>query len=169
MITKACDAVRITSWCRLADPRILSMACPNSASKKTFGCKARPSHPWQRGSRRNKSKLVTSGCGRKTAYAQCTSFCEFEPGGAITRLKVRCFLQALMQDKELTRLRTSEDLISSILNWVCPECGGRMGGPGNEFICHGKCKTNWRPVWERVFVSVARQRATLGRKRLICH
>ena len=44
-----------------------------------------------------------------------------------------------MENVELTTLRTSADLISSILNWVCPECGVRMGGLGNEFMCHGKC------------------------------
>jgi tRNA(Ile2) C34 agmatinyltransferase TiaS len=70
-----------------------------------------------------------------------------------------------MQNEHLTTLRTSADLISSILNWVCPECGGRMGGPGNEFVCHGKCKINWRAAWERVFVNPARRHATRGRTR----
>jgi tRNA(Ile2) C34 agmatinyltransferase TiaS len=73
-----------------------------------------------------------------------------------------------MENVELTTLRTSADLISSILNWVCPECGGRMGGLGNEFMCHGKCKINWRPVWERVFVTAARQPAARGRRRSRC-
>jgi hypothetical protein len=45
-------------------------------------------------------------------------------------------------------LRTSEDIISDILNWVCPECGGRMGGPTQEFKCQGACLTDWRDVWE---------------------
>jgi tRNA(Ile2) C34 agmatinyltransferase TiaS len=73
-----------------------------------------------------------------------------------------------MENVELTTLRTSADLISSILNWVCPECGVRMGGLGNEFMCHGKCQINWRPVWERVFVNAARQRAARGRRRFRC-
>ena|ERR1700724_1305783 len=45
-------------------------------------------------------------------------------------------------------LRTSENVISGILNWVCPECGGRMGGPTKEFKCQGQCRRDWRAVWE---------------------
>jgi hypothetical protein len=45
--------------------------------------------------------------------------------------------------------QTSEDIISGILNWVCPECGGRMGGRTKEFECQGECRTDWRDVWER--------------------
>jgi hypothetical protein len=44
---------------------------------------------------------------------------------------------------------TSEEIISGILNWVCPECGGRMGGPAKEFKCQGQCLRDWREVWER--------------------
>jgi hypothetical protein len=44
--------------------------------------------------------------------------------------------------------QTSEDIISGILNWVCPECGGRMGGLTKEFKCQGQCRTDWRTVWE---------------------
>jgi hypothetical protein len=43
----------------------------------------------------------------------------------------------------------SEGFISAILNWVCPECGGRMGGRTQEFKCQGACRTDWRDVWER--------------------
>jgi tRNA(Ile2) C34 agmatinyltransferase TiaS len=46
----------------------------------------------------------------------------------------------------------SEDIISDILNWVCPECGGRMGGRTKEFKCQGECRTDWRDVWERRLV-----------------
>jgi hypothetical protein len=73
-----------------------------------------------------------------------------------------------MQNLELTGLRTSADLISSILNWVCPMCGGRMGGPGNEFVCQGKCKIDWREIWERVRVNSAIQRVARGRRRFRC-
>ena len=45
--------------------------------------------------------------------------------------------------------QTSEDIISCILIWVCPECGGRMGGRTKEFKCQGECRTDWRDVWER--------------------
>jgi len=46
------------------------------------------------------------------------------------------------------RSQASEDIISGILNWVCPECGGRMGGRTEEFKCQGECRTDWRDVWE---------------------
>src|SRR5271168_5483615 len=44
--------------------------------------------------------------------------------------------------------RPSEEVISSILNMVCPECGGSMGGRAEEFKCQGRCRTDWRMVWE---------------------
>ncbi len=34
----------------------------------------------------------------------------------------------------------SNEVISAILNWICPDCGGRMGGVGNEFKCQGECQ-----------------------------
>ena len=40
------------------------------------------------------------------------------------------------------------DVISGILNCVCPECGGRMDGVGREFKCQGQCQTDWRQTWE---------------------
>jgi hypothetical protein len=45
--------------------------------------------------------------------------------------------------------QTSEEIISGILNWVCPECGGRMGGRTQEFKYQGQCLRDWRDVWER--------------------
>jgi tRNA(Ile2) C34 agmatinyltransferase TiaS len=50
----------------------------------------------------------------------------------------------------LSSYRTTREVCSSILNWVCPECGGRMGGRGKEFRCQGKCQMDWRQLWERV-------------------
>lgn len=35
-------------------------------------------------------------------------------------------------------------IISSILNLVCPLCGGRM----SEFQCEGRCGRNWLAEWE---------------------
>ena len=35
-------------------------------------------------------------------------------------------------------------IISSIINLVCPLCGGSM----MEFQCNGKCRSNWLPEWE---------------------
>jgi len=45
----------------------------------------------------------------------------------------------------------SLEVVSGILNCVCPECGGRMGGAGKEFKCQGECLTDWRPAWEQAF------------------
>ena len=45
--------------------------------------------------------------------------------------------------------QTGEDIISGIFNWVCPECGGPMGGRTREFKCQGECQTDWRDAWER--------------------
>ena len=53
---------------------------------------------------------------------------------------------------QITRLgtdRTSSVVVSGILNCVCPECGGRMGGAGKEFKCQGECLTDWRRAWEQ--------------------
>jgi hypothetical protein len=35
-------------------------------------------------------------------------------------------------------------MISSIINLVCPQCGGSM----MEFQCGGKCGRNWLSEWE---------------------
>lgn len=59
-------------------------------------------------------------------------------------------------------LATREDIISDILNWVCPECGGPMGGRTQEFKCQGECRTDWRELWER---RSARQERTHTRRR----
>ena len=37
-----------------------------------------------------------------------------------------------------------ERIISSILNLVCPQCGGRM----SEYQCEGRCGRNWLAEWE---------------------
>jgi tRNA(Ile2) C34 agmatinyltransferase TiaS len=50
----------------------------------------------------------------------------------------------------LGHLKTTADVVSGILNWVCPECGGRMGGRGKEFKCQGECQMDWRQLWEQV-------------------
>ena len=39
---------------------------------------------------------------------------------------------------------SNEQIISSIINLVCPQCGGRM----SEFECEGRCRRNWLPEWE---------------------
>jgi len=50
----------------------------------------------------------------------------------------------------LSSFKATKEVLSSILNWVCPECGGRMGGRGNEFKCQVECQVDWRPIWERL-------------------
>lgn len=35
-------------------------------------------------------------------------------------------------------------IISSIINLVCPQCGGRM----SQFECEGRCSRNWLAEWE---------------------
>ena len=54
-----------------------------------------------------------------------------------------------MQFMRCSSVKSNTDLISGILNCVCPECGGRMGERGQEFRCQGECLTDWRQVWER--------------------
>jgi len=35
-------------------------------------------------------------------------------------------------------------ILSSIINLVCPQCGGTMV----DFQCYGRCDRNWLPEWE---------------------
>jgi len=39
---------------------------------------------------------------------------------------------------------SNTQIISSIINLVCPQCGGRM----SEFQCEGRCGRNWLAEWE---------------------
>lgn len=39
---------------------------------------------------------------------------------------------------------SNAQIISSIINLVCPQCGGRM----SEFQCEGRCYRNWLAEWE---------------------
>lgn len=39
---------------------------------------------------------------------------------------------------------SNPQIISSIINLVCPQCGGRM----SEFQCEGRCHRNWFAEWE---------------------
>ncbi len=54
-----------------------------------------------------------------------------------------------MQFMRFNTVRSGADVISGILNCVCPECGGRMGERGMEFKCQGECLRDWRQTWER--------------------
>ena len=35
-------------------------------------------------------------------------------------------------------------IISSIINLICPRCGGGM----MEYQCYGKCRKNWLSEWQ---------------------
>jgi len=41
-------------------------------------------------------------------------------------------------------IQSSARIISSIINLVCPQCGGSM----MEFQCNGRCRRNWLAEWE---------------------
>lgn len=43
-------------------------------------------------------------------------------------------------------------MISSIINLICPQCGGSM----MEFQCSGKCRRNWLAEWEWAMHTMAR-------------
>ena len=53
-----------------------------------------------------------------------------------------------MQQLTFTAVRSNENIISNILDLICPECGGPMGGPRMEFECEGQCQTDWRHFGE---------------------
>jgi hypothetical protein len=43
---------------------------------------------------------------------------------------------------------TNANLISAIVNCVCPACGGASGVRKNQFQCRGECGKDWRLVWD---------------------
>lgn len=59
--------------------------------------------------------------------------------------------------------RPTADVISGILNCVCPECGGRMGERGQEFRCQGECLTDWRQAWEQASAELGTRSKRLSR------
>ena len=52
-------------------------------------------------------------------------------------------------------------VISSIINLVCPQCGGRM----SEFQCEGRCRRNWLAEWEWANHVASRSSSRLARRR----
>ncbi|HEV2732433.1 MAG TPA: hypothetical protein VGV15_20575, partial [Terriglobales bacterium] len=46
-----------------------------------------------------------------------------------------------MQPLENLPGESNASIISSIINLVCPQCGGSM----MEFQCNGRCRRNWLP------------------------
>ncbi len=47
-------------------------------------------------------------------------------------------------------------MISSIINLVCPQCGGNM----LDYQCCGRCGRNWLPEWEWAFGTTRRPDAS---------
>ena len=52
--------------------------------------------------------------------------------------------RAIMRTADTLPGESNAQIISSIINLVCPQCGGRM----SEFQCDGRCSRNWLAEWE---------------------
>ncbi len=52
-------------------------------------------------------------------------------------------------------------IISSILNLVCPQCGGRM----SEFQCEGRCRRSWLAEWQWANQAIRHPKSRAGRRR----
>jgi len=74
-----------------------------------------------------------------------------------------------MQTTTMTAPSISADHLSAILNLVCPECGGRMGGRPNVFHCQGQCGNDWRSVWESASVKRRTPVRLKNRKLALAH
>ena len=62
-----------------------------------------------------------------------------------TRAAVESLVRrAIMRTADTLPGESNAQIISSIINLVCPQCGGRM----SEFQCEGKCRRNWLAEWE---------------------
>ena len=59
--------------------------------------------------------------------------------------------------------------VSSILNLICPSCGGPLGGPSKEFKCQGHCRKDWRPDWENSGLNQTRKKTTRSNRRRTLH
>jgi hypothetical protein len=49
-----------------------------------------------------------------------------------------------MRTADMLPVESNPHIISSIINLVCPQCGGAM----SEFQCEGRCRRNWLAEWE---------------------
>jgi hypothetical protein len=79
-----------------------------------------------------------------------TSLCSFGTGSAFSTVESPCYSEVRMRFIRVGTAKTSADVMSGILNCVCPECGGSMGRIGREFKCQGECQTDWRQIWDQV-------------------
>jgi hypothetical protein len=53
---------------------------------------------------------------------------------------------------------SNTQIISSIINLVCPQCGGKM----SEFQCEGRCLRNWLTEWEWANQATRSSKSRLG-------
>src|SRR6266853_2818246 len=79
------------------------------------------------------------------------------------------FEEVYMQVKRCGTSRASPEVISGILNCVCPDCGGSMGGAGRAFECQGECQRDWREIGEQHLARFlrGRKRIELGTRRRV--
>jgi hypothetical protein len=97
--------------------------------------------------------------GIRNAFSACASTCVLmarENARCLPRarngpriVEVILLCEVRMQFIRSNTVRSGSDVISGILNCVCPECGGRMGERGKEFRCQGECLTDWRQAWDQ--------------------
>jgi hypothetical protein len=89
---------------------------------------------------------------RRQLYAleSCLNLAQFGIGNALA-LAIRIVIREVsMQFMKWSTVQASRNVISGILNCVCPDCGGRMGERGKEFKCQGECQKDWRQIWESI-------------------
>lgn len=58
-----------------------------------------------------------------------------------------------------TSNRVDDNVRSSIVNCVCPECGGAIELSTSQFRCIGRCGKEWRDIWENAQLNCARRLA----------
>jgi hypothetical protein len=76
---------------------------------------------------------------RPAAYFRC-----FWPASAPRGFVGSLNRSAIMSTLDTLPGESNTSIISSIINLVCPQCGGRM----SEFQCEGRCCRNWLAEWE---------------------
>ena len=88
-----------------------------------------------------RSQPVRSARERKTRAAQ---FRRWWPVSAPRTFVPSLNRRAIMRSLDTLPGESNTSIISSIINAVCPQCGGRM----SAFECEGRCGRNWLAEWE---------------------
>lgn len=65
--------------------------------------------------------------------------------------------RAIMKTLDKLPGESNTSIISSIINSVCPQCGGRM----SVFQCDGRCSRNWLTEWEWANQATRRSKSRL--------